>query len=82
MIQIWISPSWNCNGFKILRAEITSVISARRNTNFNLSVELKILPEFYLYPDIRERENSNLKTLFYKDCSLGSVKTCLKTSLC
>ena len=21
-----------------------------------------------------ERENSNLKTLFYKDCSLGSVK--------
>ena len=23
----------------------------------------------------RERENSNSKTLFYKDCSLGSVKT-------
>ena len=22
----------------------------------------------------RERENSNSKTLFYKDCSLGSVK--------
>ena len=22
-----------------------------------------------------ERENSNSKTLFYKDCSLGSVKT-------
>ena len=22
----------------------------------------------------RERENSNWKTLFYKDCSLGSVK--------
>ena len=25
-------------------------------------------------------ENSNSKTLFYKDCSLGSVKTCLTTS--
>ena len=24
----------------------------------------------------RERENSNSKTLFYKDCRLGSVKTC------
>ena len=25
-------------------------------------------------PIHRERENSNSKTLFYKDCSLGSVK--------
>ena len=25
----------------------------------------------------RERENSNSKTLFYRDCSLGSVKPCL-----
>ena len=29
----------------------------------------------------RERENSNSKTLFYKDCSLGSVKN-LTTSPC
>ena len=29
---------------------------------------------------VRERENLN--TLFYKDCSLGSVKTCLTTSPC
>ena len=25
--------------------------------------------------------NSNSKTLFYKDCSLGSVKTCLTGTL-
>ena len=31
----------------------------------------------------RERERDfNSKTLFYKDCSLGSVKTCLTTSTC
>ena len=30
--------------------------------------------EGYSYIVMRERENSNLKTLFYKDCSLGSVK--------
>ena len=31
----------------------------------------------------REREREfNSKTLFYKDCSLGSVKTCLTTSTC
>ena len=29
-----------------------------------------------------DRENSNSKTLFYKDCSLGSVKNCLTTSPC
>ena len=29
----------------------------------------------------REREDSNSKTLFYKDCRLGSVKTCLTTNL-
>ena len=29
-----------------------------------------------------ERENSNSKTLFYKDCSLGLIKTCLITSPC
>ena len=27
-----------------------------------------------LHVRARERENSNSKTLFYKDCSLGSVK--------
>ena len=27
----------------------------------------------------RERESSNSKTLFYKDCSLGSDRTCLST---
>ena len=30
----------------------------------------------------RERENSNSKTLLYKDCSLGSVKTCPTISIC
>ena len=30
----------------------------------------------------QERENSNAKTLFYNDCSLGSVKTCLTNSPC
>ena len=29
-----------------------------------------------------ETENSNSKTLFYTDCSLGSVKTCPTTSPC
>ena len=29
-----------------------------------------------------EREKENLKTLFYKACSLGSVKTSLTTSPC
>ena len=29
-----------------------------------------------------ERENWNSKTLFYKDCSLGSVKSCLTPSPC
>ena len=27
----------------------------------------------------RQTENSNSKTLFYKDCNLGSIKTCLTT---
>ena len=27
-----------------------------------------------------DRESSNSKTLFHKDCSLGSVKICLTTS--
>ena len=26
----------------------------------------------------RQTENANSKTLFYKECSLGSIKTCLK----
>ena len=30
----------------------------------------------------RERESSNSKTLFYKECSLGSVKTCPAISPC
>ena len=29
----------------------------------------------------RERENSNSKTLFYKDCSLGSVKNLVLAKL-
>ena len=35
---------------------------------------------FRPFSNLRERENSNSKTLFYKDCSLGSVKTRLTTS--
>ena len=30
----------------------------------------------------RDRETEFELTLFYKDCSLGSVKTCLTTSPC
>ena len=31
---------------------------------------------------VRERERENSKTLFYKDCSLGSVKNLSNTSPC
>ena len=30
----------------------------------------------------KERDRDNSKTLFYKDCSLGSVKNLLTTSPC
>ena len=30
----------------------------------------------------RQTENLNSKTLFYKDCSSGSVKACVTTSPC
>ena len=39
------------------------------------------LRKLYVGGGERERENSNSKTLFYKDCSLGSVKI-LTTSPC
>ena len=38
--------------------------------------------EMYMGHRQRERENWNSKTIFYKDCGLGSAKSCSTTSLC
>ena len=82
ILVFWCSKSetesWSCESYKpLMRVQNGSEGNATQNkqTNNNKIPETTVQKE-------SENLNLNLKTLFYKDCSLGSVKTCLTTSPC